>query len=594
MKHHNMEQKAAMRLGTFAVVFAGSLFLAQSLAAQSAPANDNFANATVLPANPGLLANQTNVASTGEIGEVTSYGALGVWYAWTPAVSGGVQLNTCGAKTFDTVLGVYTGFSNLLTENDDACGSDGLGSRVQFTATAGITYYFRFGSYAADTGTADIYWGYVKAITSLSVSSGPLAGGTAVTITGIGFTDTTSVTFDGIAGTGLVVVDDNTITVTTPAGTSAGAVDVEVIGPGGNDTLVGGFTYIDGSPATEFAANEATIRQVIADSAARSLRSSISTNRLMMEGARERFNIPGASVDVLISRNNIPFDIDGAFSLSGTTLSTNGTFFGQRGSADGTYRRLFFGDFDIQRDGNSGSNTATLTARVAWERMTADTTMLGYFIGAELADSDIKGTFAGDQKRVGVTMGGYAVHQLDEHLYLDGFLTVGAGRNDLDVTNDVLALTSDYTTRTATIGAALSGVYTYEEYDFRPELSFSYGNTWIGNVGFTGRAFGVVDNTLSLDARSVSIANVVFRPEVIWALDAMTVAESNTQMSFAPRMICERAIVVRTTEDCGGGAELGLSAFSDDGLTNAALRVVMDRVGSSERTSYAINLEHRF
>jgi hypothetical protein len=293
-------------------------------------------------------------------------------------------------------------------------------------------------------------------------------------------------------------------------------------------------------------------------------------------------------------RNNMPFDIDGAFSLSEATLSTNGTFFGQQGSADSTYRRLFFGDFNVQYDGNTGSNTATLTARVAWERMTSDTTMLGYFIGAELAESDIKGSFMGDQTRVAVTAGGYAVHQLDDQLYLDGFLTVGAGRNDLEMTNNVLALTSDYTTRTATIGAALSGVYTYEQYDFRPELAFSYGHTWIGNVGFTGRAYGLVDNSLSLDAGDVSIANLTLRPEVIWALDAMTVAESNTQMSFAPRMICERAMAVRTTEDCGGGAELGLSTLSADGLTNAEFRVVTDRVGSSKRTTYAINLEHRF
>jgi hypothetical protein len=34
--------------------------------------------------------------------------------------------------------------------------------------------------------------------------------------------------------------------------------------------------------------------------------------------------------------------------------------------------------------------------------------------------------------------------------------------------------------------------------------------------------------------------------------------------------------------------------IAHDGLTNGKFRVMMDRVGSSERTSYAINLEHRF
>jgi hypothetical protein len=571
------------------------LLLFSATAASAEPFNDNWPG-TVLPVNPGTLVNQTNAGATVEAGEPTDYNSSkSVWYNWTPAISGDVQLNTCGEMDFDPTLGVYTGSAvNALTTlalNDDSCG---LGSRVEFTATAGTTYYFRFGGFVDREGTADIYWGYQKAISSLSVSSGPLDGGTEVTITGIGFTDTTSVTFGGVAGTNLVVVSDTSITVTTPAGLAEGSVDVVVSGPGGNGALLDGFTYIEGTPATEFAANQDQIRQVIIDESMRNLRSAISSNRNMVQAARERFAADAGQTETVVTRNYIPFDVDGAFSLSGATLSTNGTFFGQSGSADGTWRRLFFGDFNVQRDGNTGSNTATLSARVAWEQMVSDTTMLGYFIGAELADSDIRGSFAGDQNRVALTLGGYAVHELAEQVYLDGFLTLGAGRNDLSMANDVLALESDYTTRTATLGAALSGIYAYEAYEFHPELSFSYGHTWIGNVGFTGRAYGLVDNTLSLDAGNVSMANLIFRPEVIWGLDGETVASSTSQLSFAPRMICEQTRALRSTNDCGGGAELGLSTQSDDGLTNAEFRVLMDRVGSSERTSYAIILEHRF
>lgn len=358
------------------------------------------------------------------------------------------------------------------------------------------------------------------------------------------------------------------------------------------------FEVSAGSPASEFDKYREEIRQVIVDDAARSLSSTLSVNRRMTQEARDRFiegrRQMGGEVSGLVSRNNVPFDVDGSFELSGSTLSTRGNFFGQQGSEDGTYRRLFFGDFDIQRDGDSGSTTATLTGRVAWERMLSDITMLGYFVGGELAYSDIEGAFTGNQKRLGATIGAYAVHALDEQLFLDGFVTLGAGRNNLEMANDVLELESDYTTRTATIGAALSGVYDYGSYEFRPELAFSYGKTWIGNVGFTGRAYGLVDNTLSLDAGTVSIANLTLRPEVIWALDADTVAESNGQLSFAPRLICESRKTVRRTEDCGGGAELGLSSQSEDGLSTAEFRVIMDRVGSSNRSSFAFNVEHRF
>lgn len=177
---------------------------------------------------------------------------------------------------------------------------------------------------------------------------------------------------------------------------------------------------------------------------------------------------------------------------------------------------------------------------------------------------------------------------------MDGFVSLGAGRNNLDMANDVLALTCDYTTRTATIGAALSGVYDYGSYEFRPELAFSYGKTRIGDVGFTGRAYGLLDDTLSLDAGDVSIANLILRPEVVWAVDADSLADSTAQLRFAPRLICEQVRTTVTTEDCGGGAEFGLNSMSEDSLTRFNARILADRVGNSTSTGLELGVEHRF
>ena len=348
------------------------------------------------------------------------------------------------------------------------------------------------------------------------------------------------------------------------------------------------------TPATAFAEYEQEIRATLVDDAQRNLQSTLNANQRMTSDARERFVASQQVSDNDVSRDNVPFDVDGKFTLSETRLSTKGTFFEQRSNADGTARRLFFGDFDLQHDGDTGSSTATLTGRIAWEQMTSEQTMLGYFIGGELAHSNIKGSFEGDQNRLGVTAGGYVVHQLNEQVFLDGFITLGAGRNDLEMANDVLALTSDYTTRTATLGAALSGVYEYDQYEFRPELAFSYGKTWIGDVGFTGVAYGLTDNTLSLDAGNVSITNLTLRPEVVWALDADTVADSRTQLTYAPRLICERVQSTTTTQDCGAGGEIGLTSTSRDGMSNAEFRVIVDKVGDSTRSSLMLNFERQF
>jgi hypothetical protein len=79
-------------------------------------------------------------------------------------------------------------------------------------------------------------------IASIAPDAGSTAGGTSVTITGVGFSDATGVTFDGAAGTSFTVVDDTTITVTTPAG-AAGTADVVVLSPSG-DSASGVFTYL--------------------------------------------------------------------------------------------------------------------------------------------------------------------------------------------------------------------------------------------------------------------------------------------------------------------------------------------------------------
>lgn len=59
--------------------------------------------------------------------------------------------------------------------------------------------------------------------------------------------------------------------------------------------------------------------------------------------------------------------------------------------------------------------------------------------------------------------------------------------------------------------------------------------------GFTERAYGLIDNTLSLDADMVSTANLTFRPELIIRIGTNLVKDSKTQFAFAPHLICEQS-----------------------------------------------------
>jgi hypothetical protein len=82
-------------------------------------------------------------------------------------------------------------------------------------------------------------------VTGLSPNSGPLAGGTSVTIFGTNLAGATGVRFGTTAATSFTVVSANEITVTSPAGTAAGTVDVTVTTPSGTSATSAAdqFTY---------------------------------------------------------------------------------------------------------------------------------------------------------------------------------------------------------------------------------------------------------------------------------------------------------------------------------------------------------------
>ena len=347
------------------------------------------------------------------------------------------------------------------------------------------------------------------------------------------------------------------------------------------------------SAATEFQTSEPVIRQAIVSDATRSLQASLSADQRMLRDGRERF-LAATNGAGIASRNSVPFDIDGVLRIGEGVMRSNGSFFGQSGPFDGAQRALVSGDFDIQHDRNTGSTTATLSGRIAREWMLGDQTMLGYFAGADLGRSTIGGAFRGDQSRLALSLGGYGVHEMQQNLLASGFVTLGAGRNNLALSDGVLDLSGDYLTRSATIGAAITGIIAQDGYDIRPELAFSYARMWLGHIGLTGQAYGAVDSTLSLDAGSVSLANLTFRPEVRVPTDGKSVADSLSLVTFAPRLICEQVRSTTVVQACGAGAELGLAQRSKDGLRDLAARITADRVGDRIGSSIQLDITHRF
>ena len=108
---------------------------------------------------------------------------------------------------------------------------------------------------------ANMLYTYVSLpmFTSISPASGPIAGGTKVTITGSGFTGSTVVTFAGTNATSFTVVNDTTITAISPMAFEAGLAQVDVTTPGG--VVFGYYTYSATASASDRPGSKPVIRR---------------------------------------------------------------------------------------------------------------------------------------------------------------------------------------------------------------------------------------------------------------------------------------------------------------------------------------------
>jgi hypothetical protein len=116
------------------------------------PANDNFADASVIPSLPFNASVDITQATLEEPDEPRPCGVQeSVWYAIIPAADAVLQLDTSGSSFSDTVLVIYrqdgSGFGGLSLRD---CNT--FASRLTLGVEAGQTYYIQGGSIFGDGG----------------------------------------------------------------------------------------------------------------------------------------------------------------------------------------------------------------------------------------------------------------------------------------------------------------------------------------------------------------------------------------------------------------------------------------------------------
>ncbi len=114
-------------------------------------ANDDFSSAQTISGSGGTVT-ACNAFSTIEVGEPSHGGDPGghsIWYRWEAPAAGVATIDLAGSS-FDTLLAVYRAGDaialnqlTLIAQNDDWFDGFNLNfhSRVEFTATTGVTYF---------------------------------------------------------------------------------------------------------------------------------------------------------------------------------------------------------------------------------------------------------------------------------------------------------------------------------------------------------------------------------------------------------------------------------------------------------------------
>ena len=155
--------RAIVALGVVATSFLFGSF-GGSRPVFAAPANDQLAGAIAVGSLPFANVQDTTTATL-EAGEPQppascATAAIGntIWYSFTAPASARYQVDTIGSN-YDTIVAVFTGSSFPLSpvvENAVAVCNDettsGTQSRLQFNASAGVTYRIQVGGFDSDSG----------------------------------------------------------------------------------------------------------------------------------------------------------------------------------------------------------------------------------------------------------------------------------------------------------------------------------------------------------------------------------------------------------------------------------------------------------
>jgi hypothetical protein len=215
----------------------------------------NINSTTVQVTTPAGTAGSVPVILDNPNGNVTA--AIAYTYVGNPptiisytptsgTTAGGTLVTITGTNLLDSTAVTFCGVAAVLGE--DTATTIQVSTPAEAAGTCPVVVDNPNGDVTA--AVAYTYSATAPSVTSFTPTSGPVAGGTVVTLTGTNLSGTTGVTFGGVPGTAVTNVNATTVEVTTPASAAAESVSVVLTTPAGMATGPVGYTYTTATSPT--------------------------------------------------------------------------------------------------------------------------------------------------------------------------------------------------------------------------------------------------------------------------------------------------------------------------------------------------------
>jgi hypothetical protein len=262
-----------------------------------------------------------HAAGTVDVTVTTGAGTATTTAAFTyvpPPIVTGVAPNKGSTAGGTPVVITGTGFTGATSANFGArSASFTVSSDTQISATSpsgnagpvDVTVTTSFGTSATSASDRFTYFA-PPTVTSIAPNNGPVAGATAVTITGTNFTNASAVKF-GSNTTTFTVSSATQIMANSPAGT-AGTVDVTVTTPGGTSATSASDKFSYGSPQTWVSSLGSDANQCTRTSPCQTFAGAMAST------------LPGGEIDVLDPGDFGPVVITKAISIYNDALGVGG------------------------------------------------------------------------------------------------------------------------------------------------------------------------------------------------------------------------------------------------------------------------------